>query len=100
MALGLMLHRGAGASPARRAATSGQAGWIGSLLHNWAIVPAHPTTFGNVGFVALIVMIIGLVQLRGRWRAMLLVPTLYLATCVWEARLVEVPAITRRSSSV
>ncbi len=66
------------------------------ILHNWVIVPRNPTTFGNVGFVALIVMIIGLVQLRGRWRAMLLVPTLYLATCVWEARLVEVPAITRQ----
>jgi branched-chain amino acid transport system permease protein len=75
---------------------SGSSGWIHDILHNWVIVPRNPTNFGNVGFVVLIVMIIGLVQLRGRWRLALMAPTLYLASCVWEARLVEVPAITRQ----
>ena len=69
-------------------------GWIHDILHNWVIVPKNPTTFGNIGFVVLIAMVIALVQLRGRWRTLILVPTLYLSACVWEARLVTVPAIT------
>jgi len=71
-------------------------GWIHDLLHNWVIVPKNPTTFGDIGFVALIVMIIALVQLRGRVRMAVLVATLYLSAVVWEARLVTVPAITRQ----
>ena len=71
-------------------------GWIHDILHNWVIVPQHPTTFGNIGFVALIAMVIALVQLRGLKRLVVLVPTLYLSACVWEARLVTVPAITRQ----
>ena len=60
------------------------------------IVPKNPTTFGNIGFVLLVAMLIGLVQVRGRWRTLTLVLTLYLSACVWEARLVTVPAITRQ----
>ena len=71
-------------------------GWIADALRDWVIVPAKPTTFGNVGFVALICLLIGLVQLRGTVRTVLLVPTLYLAACVWEARLVAQPSITRQ----
>jgi ABC-type branched-subunit amino acid transport system permease subunit len=78
------------------AGDSQSTGWIHDLLHNWVIVPKHPTTFGDVGFVLLIALVIGLVQLRGRWRDLTLVVTLYVAACVWEARLVTVPAITRQ----
>jgi branched-chain amino acid transport system permease protein len=63
-------------------------------LH-WAIVPANPMLFGNIGFVALLCAAVMLVQVKGRWRTILTVPTLYLASCVWEARLVTVPSITR-----
>jgi hypothetical protein len=76
--------------------SSGSTGWIHDVLHNWVIVPRHPTTFGDVGFVVLIGLVIALVQLRGRWRDVALVVTLYVAACVWEARLVAVPAITRQ----
>ena len=41
-------------------------------------------------------LLIALVQLRGRWRTALLVPTIYLAACVWEARLAAEPSITRQ----
>jgi ABC-type branched-subunit amino acid transport system permease subunit len=71
-------------------------GWVGSVLEHWVIVPANPTTFGNVGFVALVCLLIALVQLKGAWRMIVLVPTLYLAACVWEARLVLEPSITRQ----
>jgi ABC-type branched-subunit amino acid transport system permease subunit len=63
------------------------------------IVPGNSTTAtsaGNVGFVVLICLLIALVQIRGRWRTILLVPTLYLASCVWEGRLVADPSVTRQ----
>ena len=40
--------------------------------------------------------IIALVQLKGRWQTVLLVPTVYLAACVWEARLAVEPSVTRQ----
>jgi branched-chain amino acid transport system permease protein len=70
-------------------------GWIASALHNWVVVPRNPVAFGNAGFVALICLVVALGQLRGRWRTALLVPTLYLAACVWEGRLVAEPSVTR-----
>ena len=35
-------------------------------------------------------------QVSSRWRTILLVPTLYLASFVWETRLVVEPSITRQ----
>jgi branched-chain amino acid transport system permease protein len=77
-------------------------GFIHDVLANWVIVPAAnqagvvPPGFGNVGFVALIVLLIALVRLRRPlWRTILLVPTVYLAACVWESRLIVEPSITR-----
>ena len=74
------------------AGTSGAGSWIDL---NWTIVPASPVTFGNICFVALLCLVVALVQARGRWRPVLLIPTLYLAACAWEARLSQVPATTR-----
>ena len=45
--------------------------------------------------MVLIGLLIALVHLKGRWRTILLVPTLYLAACVWEGRLIVEPSITR-----
>ena len=45
--------------------------------------------------MALLCLVVALGQLKGHWRTILMVPTLYLAACVWEARLVTVPAVTR-----
>jgi ABC-type branched-subunit amino acid transport system permease subunit len=71
-------------------------GWIASAVRNWVIVPKNPTNLGNAGFVLLIVMVVALAQLHGRRRTILLVPTLYVAACVWEGRLVAEPSITRQ----
>ena len=59
-------------------------------------MPANPTTPGNIGFVVLVCLLIAVVQFQGRWRTLLLVPSIYLAACVWEARLVAEPSITRQ----
>ncbi len=44
----------------------------------------------------LICLLIALIQVTVRWRTILLVPTIYLAACVWEARLVVEYSITRQ----
>jgi branched-subunit amino acid ABC-type transport system permease component len=75
-------------------------GWIANALRDWVVVPANkshvvPTQPGNIAFVVLICLLIALVQVRGRWRTILLPPTLFLAATVWEWRLVAEPSITR-----
>jgi ABC-type branched-subunit amino acid transport system permease subunit len=97
VAAGFALHAIVRAISASAVAGGPQSGgWIANALRNWVIVPANPKGPGNIGFVLLICLLIALVQLRGRWRMLLLVPTLYLAACVWEGRLVAEPAITRQ----
>jgi len=71
-------------------------GWIADALRYWVIVPANAQVAGNFGFVVLICLLVALVQVSSRWRTILLVPTLYLASFVWETRLVVEPSITRQ----
>jgi ABC-type branched-subunit amino acid transport system permease subunit len=74
---------------------TGSVGWIGSLMHHWVIVPqAHAETFGNILFVLLICALVGIVRLKGIWRLVAVVPTIYFAACAWESRLSVDPAIT------
>ncbi|HEX9063505.1 MAG TPA: hypothetical protein VF843_00260, partial [Streptosporangiaceae bacterium] len=97
VALGFAAHAVATAiSPAAVAGGPGSGGWIGTALRDWVIVPANPQLPGNIGFVVLIAGLIALVQVKGRWRTALLVPLLYLASFVWETRLVTEPAVTRQ----
>jgi ABC-type branched-subunit amino acid transport system permease subunit len=72
-----------------------EGGGFSDLLDGWVIHPANPTRLGNIGFVLLIVAVLALTELRGIWRTILLVPTLYLAAFVWENRLVTEPSVTR-----
>jgi branched-chain amino acid transport system permease protein len=97
IALGFAAHAITGAISASAVAGGPQSGgWIGSAVRDWVIVPANPQTAGNFGFVLVVCLLIALVQLRGRWRTALLVPAIYLAACVWEARLAAEPSITRQ----
>jgi branched-chain amino acid transport system permease protein len=96
-AFGFAAHSIAAAiSPSAVAGGSQSTGWIADALRDWVIVPANPQTIGNWGFVLLICLLIALVQIKGVWRTVLLVPTVYLASFVWETRLVAEPAITRQ----
>jgi branched-chain amino acid transport system permease protein len=97
VALGFAAHAIAKAVSASAVAGGpGSTGWIGSALRDWVIVPANATVAGNWGFVLLVCLLIALVQVHGRWRTILLVPAIYLASFVWETRLVTQPAITRQ----
>ena len=60
---------------------------IGRAVQGWVIRPEHNATLiGNYAFVALIACVLILTLLHGWWRALFLVPTLYLAAFVWENR--------------
>ena len=94
---GLAAHAIAAAISASAVAGGPQStGWIAAVLRDWVIVPANPQIPGNYGFVLLVGMVIAVVQAKGRWRTILLVPTIYLASFVWETRLVVEPSITRQ----
>jgi branched-chain amino acid transport system permease protein len=96
-ALGFAAHAIAGAISAKAVAGGPQStGWIATVLRDWVIVPAKAQVAGNFGYVVLVCLLIALVQAKGRWRTALLVPTLYLASFVWETRLAVEPAITRQ----
>jgi ABC-type branched-subunit amino acid transport system permease subunit len=97
VAFGFAAHAIARAISASAVAGSPQSGgWIADALRDWVIVPANPQTPGNWGFVALVCLLIALVQVSSRWRTIMLVPAIYLASFVWETRLVVEPAITRQ----
>ncbi len=76
------------------AGTFSGGGWIGSALRHWLVLPAGTyetgayTTF-NYLICLLIAMILCLTLLKGWRRDLLLIPTLWLAGLVYEARLIE-----------
>jgi hypothetical protein len=57
-------------------------------------VPTNAAGYGNVLFIVMIVLVFALVRMQSRWRPYLMVPTLYVAACCWESRLIVNPAIT------
>ncbi|MHB8643710.1 MAG: branched-chain amino acid ABC transporter permease [Gaiellaceae bacterium] len=74
-------------------ATSG--GFLTGAIQSWVVIPAHPGRWPDYAYVALVVAVIAVTRLRGWWRTLALVPTLYLVAFVWENLLVQQPAVTR-----
>jgi branched-chain amino acid transport system permease protein len=73
--------------------TSG--GFLTGLIRNWVLLPSNPGRLAVYGYLLMVVCIIAVVQLKGWWRLVVLVPTLYLTAFVWENLLVQQPAVTR-----
>jgi ABC-type branched-subunit amino acid transport system permease subunit len=97
VALGLAAHAIARAISASAVAGGPQStGWLGDALRDWVVIPANSTVLGNWGYVLLVCLLIALLQVKGRWRTILLVPTLCLASFVWETVLSAQPAVTRQ----
>ena len=95
VALGVVAHAIVGAiSSSATAGSPGSTGWIGSAVSHWAIVPANAATYGNILVVVIICCVIALVRVEGVRRLALIVVTVYLGACCWEARLIVNPAIT------
>jgi ABC-type branched-subunit amino acid transport system permease subunit len=93
---GLAAHAIVGAISHRAiAGTPGSAGWFSTALRHYVIVPrGEPLTYGNILYIAAIVMVIVVVQLKGIRRLIAVVPTVYVGICCWEARLTLDPGIT------
>jgi branched-chain amino acid transport system permease protein len=70
--------------------SAGTVGWIGRVMHHYVIVPSGPAslTYGKIMYAILICALILLVQLKGIWRLIALVPTVYVAACCWESLLI------------
>jgi ABC-type branched-subunit amino acid transport system permease subunit len=95
IALGVVLHAIVGAiSSSAVAGSPGSGGWIGSLVSHWVIVPSKAVGYGNVLYILMICMVFALIHVRERYRLALLVPTIYVAACCWESRLIVNPSIT------
>jgi hypothetical protein len=95
VALGFAAHAIVGAiSSAAVAGAPGSSGWIGSAVGDYVIVPANPATYGNVLYVVLICALVLILRLHGTRRLLAVVPTVYIAACCWEARLIVNPSIT------
>ena len=73
--------------------TSG--GFLTDVIEHWVLIPENPHRVAVWGYLLLIVCIIVLVQLKGWWRIIVLVPTLTLTAFVWENLLILNPAVTR-----
>ena len=70
-------------------------GSISRAMQHWVLAPTDPYNISRYWYAALIALVVTLAFVRGIWRRMLIVPTLYLAACVWENLLVPEPATTR-----
>ena len=53
------------------------------------LLPSNPSSIAGWAYFALIVAALVLTLVRGWWRVVTLIPTLYLAAFVWENKLVE-----------
>jgi branched-chain amino acid transport system permease protein len=73
--------------------TSG--GFLTGVIRNWVLLPTNPGRLAVYGYLLMIVCVVAIVQLKGWWRLVVLVPTLYLTAFVWENLLVQNPAVTR-----
>ena len=72
-------------------------GRFSGLLESWMVVPAeNQELIGQIAYVLLVAAVLTLTQLRGDARLILLVPTLYLASFVWENVLIDQPSVTRQ----
>jgi len=64
-------------------------GAFGRALEHWVLLPSHPGRIAGWAYFGLIVAALVLTLVRGWWRTIALIPTLYLASFVWENKLVE-----------
>ncbi len=97
VALGFALHALADVvDPAWVAGTPVSAGWLGDPLAHWTVVPTGLAEWVKpVTYVGLVALVLVLTLVRDPLRTVLLVPTLVLASFVWENVMLADPASTR-----
>jgi branched-chain amino acid transport system permease protein len=71
-------------------------GAFARAMQHWMLYPRNPEHIADVCYILLIAAILLVQELPGLWRAVVLVPVLYLASFVWENRLFqEIDGATR-----
>jgi hypothetical protein len=96
IALGFAVHAIVDAFWSR--GTSGQVtsgGYLTGAIKHWVLLPTNPNRLAIYGYLALIVLVVAIVQLKGWWRVAVVPPTLVLTAFVWENLLIQQPAVTR-----
>lgn len=86
---GFALHAVAGAAWPRLTAGGTSGGAFSGVIDSWMLLPSRPEKIGDYGYVLLVIAVVLVAQLRGRWRTLALVPVVYLGAFVWENRLIE-----------
>jgi ABC-type branched-subunit amino acid transport system permease subunit len=73
-----------------------EGGRFSSVIDDWVVIsePGHGR-LGSWAYIALVVAILVLTQLRGWHRTAFVVPVVYLGAVVWENSFVEQPAVAR-----
>ena len=64
-------------------------GALGRALDHWVLIPTHVDRIAGWAYFVLILAALVLTLVRGWWRTIALIPTLYLASFVWENKLIE-----------
>jgi hypothetical protein len=72
-----------------------EGGRLAGAVADWVIIPAGHDRFADVAYLTLIVLVLTLTRVRGWWRTLLTIPTVYLSAIVWETSFVEQPAVAR-----
>ena len=72
-----------------------EGGRLGDLIDSWVLIPEGHADFGNVAYVALVVAVLAVTQLRPSRRIFALPAVAYLAAVVWETSFVLQPAVAR-----
>jgi ABC-type branched-subunit amino acid transport system permease subunit len=90
IAFGFAVHAVVGAAwPRGTAGHIDGGGKFGQALEHWVLLPTHTGRIAGWAYFALIMAALVLTLLRGWWRTIALIPTLYLAAFVWENKLVQ-----------
>jgi branched-chain amino acid transport system permease protein len=89
LAFGFLLHVIADAAWPRWTAGSPNEGALAHWVSHWMLLPSHSTQIANWAYGLLIAAILVLTLLKGWWRTIVMIPTIWLAAFVWENLLVE-----------
>ena len=95
IAFGFVAYAVAGAIDSSWTAGSAvDAGSAATGIEHWVIIPQGHPGFDTWAYVILVAAIVVCSQLKGWWRTVALIPTLYWVAVVWENVLAENPAVT------
>ena len=93
---GFVVHALAGAiDDTWTTAASPEADSVTRFLDAWVVIPTAPGDSKTIAYVGLVALVLLATTVKGVWRWLVLVPTLYLAAFVWENVMSEQPDVTR-----